>query len=342
MPDELLFETGETNTPETIGAIPRYVLQYHAVSRSAHSLSATARKLTAMAMALLPADLASLSVSFTFAEFCVALGVPKGGETFIIFKTAVKECMKSVIEVDGPPNNKGKKPWVMFLWFQLAQFNPDTGVCSMTFDKKLAEFLKELKRLYAKINLIDFGRLQSRYALRIYEFAISYASMRGKDGNHDQDWYFERDIDELRKVLGVPDKAYHEMKRFRQKVIEEPVKEINKAGVGFEISTESVKQGRRLTAIRFNCKQTPRIAFKKKSGKKTAATALPEPSPKTAHLQEEKELERLMERYPEEFTALYEEELAKPSFLPADSSFRQTAAKYAALIRLREKYGIVT
>jgi hypothetical protein len=37
---------------------------------------------------------------------------------------------------------------------------------------------------------------------------------------------------------------------------------------------------------------------------------------------------------------LYEEEPAKPSFLPAGSLFIQNAAKFSVLARLREKYGI--
>ncbi|MDR1221095.1 MAG: hypothetical protein LBK73_16025 [Treponema sp.] len=43
----------ETNTTETLGVRARYVLQHNAISRSAHSFSAAAKKLTAMAMALL-------------------------------------------------------------------------------------------------------------------------------------------------------------------------------------------------------------------------------------------------------------------------------------------------
>jgi hypothetical protein len=39
------------------------VLQHNAISRSINSLSATAKKLTAMAMALIPSDLSSLTVS---------------------------------------------------------------------------------------------------------------------------------------------------------------------------------------------------------------------------------------------------------------------------------------
>jgi plasmid replication initiation protein len=327
----------EVITPETLGVTPRYVLQHNAISRSAHNFSGTAKKLTAMAMAMLPADLSSLSAAFTFVEFCASLGIAKGGETFVIFKDAVKECMESVIEVEGTPNKKGKKPWVMYHWFQLAEFNPDTGVCTMTFDKKLADFLKELKWIYSKINLSDMGRLQSRYALRIFELAISYSSLQGKHGNADQTWYIDKTLDELRKLFGIGPDEYHENREFRRKVIESPIREINNAGIGVEIKTESIKKGRNLAGIRFDCKKVARTT-KKRKGKKAAA--LPEPNPKTADNKTEKELEHLKERFPDEFAVLYEERFVKlPEWVP--ESLRQVSAEAHALEILKQRHGIV-
>jgi hypothetical protein len=331
-------ELFEVNTPETLGVTPRYVLQHNAISRSAHNFSATAKKLTAMAMALLPADLSSLSAAFTFTEFCAALGIPKGGETFSLFKAAVKECMESVIEVEGPPNKKGKKPWVMFHWFQLAEFNPDNGVCTMTFDKKLAEFLKELKWLYSKINLSDLGRLQSRYALRIFELAVSYASFQGKDGNEDQTWYIERSIPEIRKLFGIKPEEYQENYVFRRKVIEGPIKEINSAGIGVQIKTESIKKGRSLAGLRFDCIKVARTT-KKKRGKK--ARLLPDDPHQDLTSKTIKEEEHLKERYAEEFAELYQEALETLPQLGAGEGLRQYAAEGSAIKKLKERHGIV-
>jgi hypothetical protein len=42
------------NTPESLGIAPRFVLQYNAVSRSAHNFSAAAKEQTAIS--LLPVD----------------------------------------------------------------------------------------------------------------------------------------------------------------------------------------------------------------------------------------------------------------------------------------------
>jgi plasmid replication initiation protein len=141
-------------------------------------------------------------------------------------------------------------------------------------------------------------------------------------------------------MFGVSEGTYKEKRLFRQKVIEEPVKEINRAGLGIEISTIGVKKGRYLAAIRFACKQVPRTAPTKHGADKTA-TVLPKPSPRAEQDREEKELEHLKERYPEEFAELYAAELEKAPAFIKDMELGKVAAKGSALLKLREKYGIV-
>jgi plasmid replication initiation protein len=339
----------EIHTPETLGVTPRYVIQHNAISRSAHNLSATAKKLTAMAMALLPPDLSSRTISFTFNDFCKAMGTSIGGESFKLFKDAATECMQCVITVETNELVKGKRKWERYTWFTHSSFDEETGFCTMTFSDQIVASLTELKRLYAKINLKDLGRLQSRYAIRLYEMAESYESLKGKDGNKNQAWYFERSLSELRFLLGVPDNAYRETRDFRRKVIEEPIKEINAAGVGVAITPDSIKQGRKLTGIRFDCKQTPHTTVQNRQRRKKAAaetqpecpsTALPEANPKTATWKEEKVLEHLQELHPTEFARLYETALAESAHLPFPLGAKEIAAVGAAQQKLKEKYGI--
>lgn len=125
---------------------------------------------------------------------------------------------------------------------------------------------------------------------------------------------------------------------FKQYAIEKPIKEINRAGIGIEITPEGVRQGRRLVAIRFDCRQSPRAAMGKR--RRAKAEPLPEPDSKTENLREEKELEHLKELYPEEFAELYEAELAKaPAFIP--ERFKRIAAEGSAFMQLKERHGIV-
>ncbi|MDR3335781.1 MAG: replication initiation protein [Treponema sp.] len=343
MSDELFPD----NTPESLGVTPRFVLQHNAISRSIHNLSATAKKLTAMAMALLPSDLASLTAAFTYTEFCKATGYAIGGESFRFFKEAVKECLNNKIYIETKSPKNGKEIWEGYSWFSYSKIDDGSGVCTMMFSPQLAEVLTEMKRVYAKINLRDLGLLQSKYALRLFEIATSYESLAGKDGNERGAWYYERSVQELRHMLGVSDEAYPETKRFRQKVIEEPVKEINAAGIGLEITTEGIKQGRRLMAIRLNCKKTARKTPARRGRQKKAEGLgqpdLPEQNPKTDDSRGEKEAQHLKELYPEEFAGMYEAALSQIPVLDggAGGSFRKMAAEGRALETLRAAHGIV-
>ena len=339
MSDEII------NSPESLGVTPRYILQHHAISRSIHSLSATAKKLTAMAMALLPPDLSSLTAAFTFTEFCNALGYTKSGKSFKLFKDAVKECFENKISIEMLSPKNGKRIWQGYTWFTFSEIDEETGICTMIFSPHLASALLEMKRVYARINLPDIGRLQSMYAIRLFELAKSYESLAGKDGNEQGAWYVEYPVTEFKQLFDLSDDVYKETRRFRQFVIERPVKEINNAGIGVEIKTEGVKQGRRLHALRLNCKQTPRTPKAKRGKPKKEGSSDTPAFTNTAadrlQTRYEKEDEHLKELYSEEFEALYAAELGRPSMFSSESEFRKLAAEGAALAKLRTKYGIV-
>jgi plasmid replication initiation protein len=334
----------EVRTPATLGVTPRYVLQHNAVSRGSQGLSATARKLTAMAMALLPTDLSSFTACFTFTDFCKAIGYGDGGEQYKIFREAVRECLQSVISIETEPDKNGKKKWKEFTWFTVAEYDEATGNAKMTFSSELAEFLAALKWMYARISLKDLGELQSRYAIHLFEIAMSYRSMAGKNGNRGETFYFERGFpDEIRLVMGVKKDAYKDNHLLKQKVIDRPVEEINKAGIGIAITPTTVKQGRRIVAIRFDCTVKARMAGVKGKGRNSepGTPALPVPDNRAEQEREEKELAHLKELYPEEFAELYQAAMdSRPSFL-RQGELGAAFAENRALLELREKHGIV-
>jgi plasmid replication initiation protein len=295
-----------------------------------------------MAMSLLPLDLSIRTASFSFIEFCKALGYEKGGESYRLFTVAVHECMSNTIVIERVNKDTSKKAWEEFTWFTEAKVDEATGLCTMTFSEKLASVLLEFKKMYSKMNLADMGRLQSHYGIRIFEISTSYSSLAGKNGNKDGAWYFEYSVSDLRLILSVPDDAYPQTGNFRRFVIEKTVKEINEAGIGVTITTEGIKQGRNLKGIRFNCEKAKRTTdTSRKHGRSSKKPPLdvPEPSPKTVDMREEKELQHLKILYPDEFARLYEEALAGQKVNFGD--FGKRAAQANALLKLKEKYGIV-
>ena len=77
------------------------------------------------------------------------------------------------------------------------------------------------------------GKLQSFYAIRYYEMALSYRGFIGKEGNTEDEWFFEKTIDELRELFVLQEK-YKVTSMFRINVIDNPVAELNAAKVGFK------------------------------------------------------------------------------------------------------------
>jgi plasmid replication initiation protein len=213
----------------------------------------------------------------------------------------------------------------------------------MTFNIKLANFLKEMQWVYSKITLKNLGRLQSRYAIRLYEIAISYSSLQGKGGNPEGICYFEKSLAELRFLFNIGPDEYKDNYELRRNVIDKPAKEVNNAEMGVSITPISVKQGRNLSAMHLEIKNeqsTPAKTPKKPRKKKTAPI-----QPELVGLFEDnytdKQLEKLKKKHPEEFAQIYAEELARPSAVSPDNEIRQIATETIALARLKEKYGLI-
>ena len=325
-------------TVATLGTIPRYVLLPNLISRSAHSFSATALKLTAMAMAMIPYDFSILSVEFTFSEFCKALGYERGGESFKQLLVGLKECVNKTISIQITSETTGKSIWKNFPWFIYSEFDEETNTIKMTLSPHLAATLIASKREYAEVNLKDIGFLQSRFAIRVHEIAISYMSLQGKGGNKVNEWYFERSIQDLRHLLGITEDRYKKTKDFRQYVVEKPIEEINSTGCKLEIIPQKIKQGRKLAGIKYECKKTIKKTQPKKRKAPQDEFELPGIEPLN-HL--ERSLELLKAKYPEEFARRYAEKMAQPSYLPSSSEIRQIATENIVLNELMAEYGLI-
>jgi plasmid replication initiation protein len=150
--ENTLIPVETTNTPELCD-YPELALKHNAVIRSAHTLSANAQKLTYMALSLLPFDLSTREVAFSYPELCNALGLEKGGNQYKLLKATAKECMQCIIHIEQEVLVRGKvkRNWKQFVWFSYSEFDEKTGVFKMLFSEKLAEYLAEIKLAYTKI-----------------------------------------------------------------------------------------------------------------------------------------------------------------------------------------------
>lgn len=303
---------------------PEYVRQANKISQSMYDCGANARKLIAMAMALIPLNPDKESkdyytVKFTISDFIKALNITDGSRTRDLIRLAVVECQKSFITIQDDDD-----AFILMPWFTRSTMDIKKGFFEMEFNKELALMIAELKG-NAKLNLIDMGKLQGKYAIRFYELAMSYAGFAGKNGNKHNCWYFERSIDEMRLLFGVGDKKYKATKDFRVRVIDQPIKELNTADVGFQIESEIIRKGKSITGFRFCCQY-------EKNGEKIVTPP--------AESLTDKENEKLKIKYPKQWEKYYQEELSQTPLFPTSPTLWDLSCQSKAFNRLRELKGI--
>jgi plasmid replication initiation protein len=301
---------------------PEYAIQPNTISQAVYECGTNARKMIAMAIALLPMQPKGrddYTVSFTMIEFLTALNISDGSRTRDLIRSAVKECARNVITVKDDDEAYGLMPW-----FEKVYVDWKANRFFLTFNADLAKLLMELKGK-TRLDLIDIGKLQSKYAIRFYELAMSYAGFAGKNGNKEKCWYFEREIGELRELFAISDKKYKMTKDFRVYVVDEPIQELNSADVGFKIEIEYIRKGKKLTGFRFCCHYESR----------TEREATP-----PAETLTEKENAKLKKLYPELWEKFYQEELSQKQLFPCPSEIWDITCQERAFNRLRQMKGI--
>jgi plasmid replication initiation protein len=109
---------------------------------------------------------------------------------------------------------------------------------------------------YTRITMRQIFPLSSSYAWRLVELLIQYRGFARKNGTGIIERKFT--VEELRNVLDVPDGAYDRIAHFRSRVLDGPIREINKK-TNYIMSYESIKEGRRIVAflIRMDISNVP-------------------------------------------------------------------------------------
>lgn len=110
-------------------------------------------------------------------------------------------------------------------WFQsvMPMKNEDGEVCiSFLFSEALKPYLIDLNQ-YARINYVETAPLRSGFAIRMFQVLKAH---RGKMQAREKISELGYEINELKRLLGVPDK-YPDFRNFRRRVLELIQKEIN-------------------------------------------------------------------------------------------------------------------
>ena len=115
---------------------------------------------------------------------------------------------------------------------------------TLEFNKYMIPWILKLTdSTFTKIPFEQIWALQSPYSVRLLELLLQYQNTK----THER----TLTVEEIRSCLGMSEDAYEgRMNNFRQRVINNPVKDIN-AKTAYKVEYEPVKEGRRIVAFKF-------------------------------------------------------------------------------------------
>lgn len=169
---------------------------------------------------------------------------------------ALKDASKDLLarqfsyqeKINGKNINKTSR------WVSSIGYATNDSFVSLEFANAVRPLISELEKRFTSYEVEQVAQLTSAYAVRLYEMLIGWRSV-GKTP--------QIPLQELRDKLGILDNEYERMERFKTRVLDLSVEQINKH-TDINASYEQHKQGRTITGFTFKFKM-------KKDKKKIAA-----------------------------------------------------------------------
>ena len=138
----------------------------------------------------------------------------------------------------------GQEVWESMSMLSYAQIK--NGVCTWRYDEALAEKLYD-PAMFAMINLQVQRRIDSAYALNLYENALRY-----KDTNTGSTGRWELGF--FREIVGASSAYYDDFRKLNSKIIKPSMEKINEVS-DIVISVEFEKRARTVVALKFHVRE---------------------------------------------------------------------------------------
>lgn len=185
-------------------------------------------------------------------------------------KAAALRLKRREVRLTQEPNGKGKKPKIMITgWVQTIFYIEGEGRVELRFTKDMLPYLTELTRQFTKYALADVAKMESTYAIRLYELLMQWDSLGSR----------EIELEQLREWLQLEGR-YPSIKDFKKWVLDPAVAQINEHSP-LTVEWAQRKTGRKVTHLLFTFgpkkpakapRKAPGVAqAKRKAGKLTDA-----------------------------------------------------------------------
>lgn len=196
-----------------------------------------------------PSKIPSWIARFSITDFLEKFGMVDSGKNYQLVKDAIRECQDA--RITWRQENGG---FISFNWFYISKFNPDTNLVELVFSPDVGNAIYNMRLGYTALNFRLIRNFKSMYSFRYYEIAVSYMGNKGRNGNPRGTWFFEYDVGSLRRTLSIPPESYSgRMNAFINRVVKQPIDELNRLNFEFEIAYEKILQGRKTVGFRFTC-----------------------------------------------------------------------------------------
>ena len=178
-------------------------------------------------------------------ELCEACGIDidqTGGFYYQAIKRDLKTLHDNSMWVKMPDGME-----VLVSWIQDAAIVPLCGTVYVSFNKRIAPYLFDLKERYTQYRLENVLVFKGKYTIRLYEILRSYTTQRAIDEGREVEAMLS--LDELREKLCCS--KYPRWAEFNRNVIGRAVDEINSCNEEINVSYDVYKTGKLVTKVNF-------------------------------------------------------------------------------------------
>ena len=276
------------------------IAQPYEVSRASYRCNSPERKLLYFAATKInlksKGKRSDYVAEFRISEMLNALGMQNSTSNRQQIRTAVKTIAENTIMLSDT-----EKFMDVMNWIQRGTYDEEKNVVTLVFTNEIGQLFFECKERFSLVNLKVIGAIKSYYAMRYYEIALSYIGFKGINGNPQNSWYFDLGIDEIRTLFKLENMPYAQsVMRLGDDIVRKPVAELNAVNPDFKIVVESLQEGRRTVAYRFNCTEASKEALASEP-KKIAQKATASLSAKAMADKEREEFEAFKNEHALEF-----------------------------------------
>lgn len=237
----------------------RWITMANKLTHAGHGLSLSEKRIMACAISKLDSKRVYPEIKpirITAQEYAEVFDVDLD-TAYSQLNTGAAALFEKKITFYEPAYKRGKSPIkptkVNQRWLTNAKYQDGLGWVEITFAPEIKQYLTGLRKQFTSYQLKQASALRSAYSWRLLELLTGFQT----DDEHQTGWA-EFNIEDFCIAMDATEKQASDFAKVRTKIIEPAVKELCQKD-GWDITWEPKKNGRKVTALRFEYKRNPQI-----------------------------------------------------------------------------------